>query len=147
MRMHFPKRQAAGLIFLAYAIALGALILAADAGWLSRPLRLIHGVPGGDKFGHFLLFGVFSFLANNLWPTSEWWRRGVRLSRLSLALLALIVLEELSQLAFQARTFDAWDIVAGALGVWLFGAWATRRRAMRLQPRLAMVKTFPEAND
>jgi polysaccharide biosynthesis protein VpsQ len=86
--------------------------------------RAICNYPGGDKVGHFGLYGMFSFLG------AKAWRRPLRFAGLSLpwgalpaALLA--ALEETSQLFFAGRRPDLLDLGAGFLGVGLGALTAT----------------------
>mgnify|MGYP003543100118 CR=1 FL=1 len=56
--------RCARVALVVFGLGLGALIWLADTGqerWLFRLARLI---PGGDKSGHFLLFGLLGFLVN-----------------------------------------------------------------------------------
>ena len=132
MTMRVAKNRRATVAFILYAGLLGLLIVAADAGWLRKHLLLLHRMPWGDKAGHFLLFGILSFLANWIICFGEFRRGRLHLSKVSAALIALVFVEELTQLCFRSRTFDVLDIVAGALGIWLFGQWARRRRKQLL---------------
>ena len=79
---------------------------------------------GGDKAGHFGLYGMFAFLG------AKAWRRPLRLASLSLpagvlpaAMLA--TLEELSQLFFPSRSADWLDLGAGFLGICVAALLAT----------------------
>ncbi|HEX5222489.1 MAG TPA: VanZ family protein [Verrucomicrobiae bacterium] len=111
---------------LTFAVFVFVLIWLADSGrarWLFDLVRL---VPGGDKTGHFVLFGWLSFLLNLVLRAST-----VRFGRLTLLKGSLIVgvfaiVEEVSQLFFAARTFDLRDLAAGLLGIGLLGRIATR---------------------
>jgi len=104
-----------------FTVFLFSLIWLADTGhgqWLYALARL---VPGGDKTGHFVLFGLLSLLLNVVLQSSD-----LRLGRLVLLKGSLIVSvfaagEEISQLFFRSRTFDLMDLSAGLVGIWLFG--------------------------
>jgi VanZ family protein len=78
-------------------------------------------VPFGDKIGHFLLAGIFSFLLNMVLGA-----RKVSLCRINYLLGSLIVLtiftiEEISQIYIKGRTFDWSDLFFDCLGIYLFG--------------------------
>lgn len=103
-----------------------SLIWLADTGhgqWLYNLARL---VPGGDKTGHFVLFGFLSLLVNVVLQCAK-----LRLGRLALLKGSLVVslfamAEEISQLFFRSRTFDLMDLGAGLVGIWIFGRLAAR---------------------
>ena len=111
-----------------------ALIWLADTGhgqWLFNLVRL---VPGGDKTGHFILFGLLSLLLNLVLRTAT-----IRCGRLtilkgSLVVAGFAVAEEVSQLFFASRTFDLLDLSAGLVGIWLFGRFAARFLKHELAP-------------
>lgn len=109
-----------------FSLFLLTLIWLADSGrgqWLFHLARLI---PGEDKTGHFVLFGMLSLLVNVVLQSSR-----LRLGRLSLLkgsvlVAAFAIAEEISQLFFRSRTFDWLDLSAGVVGIWLFGRLACR---------------------
>lgn len=115
-----------------FVVFLFTLIWLADTGhgqWLYRLARL---VPGEDKTGHFMLFGVLSLLVNVVLQCSN-----LRLGRLTLLKGSLIVslfamAEEISQLCFRSRTFDLMDLAAGLVGIWMFGRLAARLTKQQL---------------
>ena len=102
-----------------------ALVIGADAGKFPQPLKYLYDFPGGDKAGHFILFGVLSFLLDSsalvLFPKQN----SVRLVlTISLLLSILIGLEEWSQALFPARTMSITDLIASYAGVTLFACLA-----------------------
>lgn len=120
----------------AFAIFLFALIWLADSGRAQWLFDLVRLVPGGDKTGHFLLFGLLSLLLNLVLRAST-----VRLGKLtvlkgSVTVGAFAIVEEVSQLFFAARTFDLLDLAAGLVGIWLLGRMASRY----LKPELALAR-------
>ncbi len=113
--------RCARVALVVFGLGMGALIWLADTGqvrWLFRLARLL---PGGDKSGHFILFGLLAFLVNLVLLGSAF--RCGRLSVLvgSAIVVGLAVVEEVSQLFFANRTFDLLDLSAGLLGIWVFG--------------------------
>jgi len=134
MRIRPAKIALAGFVVL-----LIALVLLADSGrgdWLFRFAGII---PEGDKVGHVLLFGILSFLCNLLAQcrTVQWF--GVRLLKWNLILMLVVSLEECSQLLFRSRTFDLFDLLSDALGIWIFGRLARLHLSRKRQ--LANVAT------
>lgn len=102
------------------------IILLADTSRLGF-LHAVYDVPFGDKAGHFILFGLLSFVVNlsvfEARPASDF-RRSAIVTSLILALL--MALEEFSQLWFPTRNFDLLDLTAGYLGVAFFTWLAVR---------------------
>lgn len=104
-----------------YVCVLAVIVFLADKSatqYLFKPLRML---PYGDKIGHFLLMGFFSFLLNlalNARTVSAW-KFNYLLG--SLIVLVVVTLEEFSQIYVRGRTFDLTDLVADFLGIFLFG--------------------------
>ena len=115
----------------AYIAALGVLIVGLDvteAG--ARLLSWVHGVPGLDKLGHFVIMGTFSLLLNVAWRLSRI-RVGSRsLLKGTLAVCAFALFEELSQLFFAGRVFSLTDLASDFAGAfvagWLVVLWYER---------------------
>lgn len=102
------------------ALAVLAIVIAADRGTLPPFLARLYAFPNGDKVGHFLLMGALAFALMLGLPTKS--------KPLGLVVLGLaITLEEISQLFFPRRTFSLLDLgcsllgvaVMGGLGLWL----------------------------
>lgn len=105
------------------------IIYLADSALPSVFFDLVRNIPGGDKLGHFGLFGTLAWLLNRSLGF-----RTIRLGRWRLPLGATLVLafaavEEFSQLAFPNRTFDLVDLTADACGVLVFSLVQRRLRA------------------
>jgi polysaccharide biosynthesis protein VpsQ len=120
-----------------FSVFLTGLVVLADAGRGQWLFHLAHWVPGSDKTGHFVLFGLLAFLVNVVMRGSV-----LRIGRLPLlqgsVVVALVaVAEEVSQLGFVARTFDLRDLGAGLAGIFLLGQLACvflkRERALAIQ--------------
>ena len=110
-----------------FTLLIVAIILAANVDALPQPLKRINELPGGDKAGHFVLFGILSFLLNRsalrLFPK----RNPARLIlTVSLFLSILIGLEEWGQALFPARTMSLADLLASYTGVTAFALLAYR---------------------
>lgn len=109
------------ILTIVYVCVLAVLVFLADkrtTQYLFKPLR---NLPYGDKIGHFLLMGFFSFLLNlalNARTVSAW-KFNYLLG--SLIVLTVVTIEEFSQIFIRGRTFDAGDLVADAAGIIFFG--------------------------
>jgi polysaccharide biosynthesis protein VpsQ len=98
------------------------IIVLADTGHLGK-LDLIYDFPGGHWVGHFVLFGLLSFVVN--WsvfeekPLSDRKRLAITTS---LILALFIGLEEFTQRFFPTRHSEFLDFIFSCLGVAAF-AW------------------------
>lgn len=106
-------------------ILAGIVVLAGlrETQFLFRPVRQI---PYGDKIGHFLLMGFFSFLLNLALKA-----RTIRFLKLNalwgtLIVLTVVTLEEFSQIFVRFRSFDYTDLIADFAGIVIFGEIARR---------------------
>jgi hypothetical protein len=98
-------------------------VMVANAGRIPKWFEALYDFPAGDKAGHFILFGLLSYLVNRsaLTLLPEWDPVRVVLVA-SLSLFLVIGLEEWSQSLFPARTLSLVDLTASYAGVVLF-AW------------------------
>lgn len=111
------------IIAAAFAVAIIVIILLADANQLPAFIRAIYIIPNGDKWGHFILFGIFNYLVTRVALTSLRHRAPKRVAlTTSLILTLIIALEEYSQRFFPSRTSDWWDLLASCAGV-AIGGW------------------------
>ena len=124
------------LIAIAYFVFLGVVVYFADSRAHLHWFTYLRSIPGGDKYGHFLLMGSLAFLVN-LSLSCRVVRiagRGFLLG--SLVVLVLITIEEISQRFIPYRTFDLTDLLADYLGVFVFSWLALvvqKRRAVALE--------------
>ena len=107
-----------------FSIFILGLVILADTGNLERPMRVISDFPYGDKFGHFILYGLLNFFVTRAFLSSLPFRtRGWATLSIGLILSFVITLEEFSQKFFASRTFSYLDLFASLLGVFV-GGWA-----------------------
>jgi VanZ family protein len=112
-----------------FALLIVAIVMGANADMLPSALERLTYFPGGDKAGHFILFGILSFLLNKSALTLLPNRTPTRLVlTVSLLLAILIGLEEWSQSLFPARTMDITDLLASYAGVTAFALLAFRTK-------------------
>lgn len=112
-----------------FSLLIVAIVVGANADLLPRPLEQLYYFPGGDKAGHFILFGILCFLLNKsaLFLLPKW--DPVRLIlTVSLFLAILIGLEEWSQSLFPSRTMSLNDLFASYAGVLVFALLANRTK-------------------
>ena len=104
-----------------FALFILAIVLATNTGYFPGLLQPLYDFPGGDKAGHFILFGILSFLLNKSALTLFPKRSPVRLVlSVSLLLSILIGLEEWSQSLFPSRTMSLADLLTSYAGVLVF---------------------------
>ena len=104
-----------------YIFILAVIVFLADqrtTQYLFMPLR---NLPYGDKIGHFLLMGFFSFLLNLALSakTVNVWKVNYLLG--SIMVLTVVTIEEFSQIFIRGRTFDWSDLIFDYLGIFIFG--------------------------
>ena len=117
------------LVTLLFSFLIVAIVVGADIGRFPTLLQPIYDFPGGDKVGHFILFGILSFLLNKSALAFFPQRAPTRLVLTVSLLLAIVIgLEEWSQSLFPSRTMSLFDLLASYAGVTVFAllAWAQR---------------------
>jgi len=109
------------ILLVVYIFILAVIIFLADRKGTRYMLDFVGNIPYGDKLGHFLLMGGFSFLLNLVLNarTFGFWKFNYLLG--SLIVLILVTLEEISQIFVRGRTFDLSDLVFDYLGIFIFG--------------------------
>lgn len=109
------------ILLVVYVLILGAIIFLADRRGTRYLLNFVGNIPYGDKLGHFLLMGGFSFLLNLVLQakTFRFWKFSYLLG--SLIVFVIVTIEEISQMFVAGRTFDWGDLVVDYLGIFLLG--------------------------
>lgn len=101
-----------------FALFIILIVVGADRNQMPPLLERIYNFPNGDKAGHFILFGILSFLLNRttliFFPTQSPARL---ILTISLLLSIVIALEEWSQALFPSRTMSLIDLLASFGGV------------------------------
>ena len=104
-----------------FALFLIGLIVLADMGKLHFLLRVMTSIPYGDKVAHFFLIGVLSFLVNRtamqLFPRQSPQRMSMIVT---LFLLAMFTIEEVSQAPISGRDASFADLVTNYAGIVFF---------------------------
>lgn len=104
-----------------YAAFIVLIIVQADSGNWRALFNLIESVPGSDKAGHFILMGTLALLANLALGNARWQFVGRKWLAGSVIVLALVTLEECSQVWFSYRHCDATDWLADLAGIVVMG--------------------------
>lgn len=115
-----------------FAAFLLVIIILADTGSLGF-LAFLYNFPYGDKAGHFILYGILSFLLNLTFLGSRPHSTSKRVAVSVTLILALAIgLEEFSQQFFSDRTASLVDLMfsyaGAALGAWLAWKWAQKAK-------------------
>ncbi len=114
------KRKLPIILTLAFLILIVCIVTVANLDMDVFWLVFIRNTNGGDKVGHFLLFGVMALLTN--WTFKY---RGIRWPWLQLGALLVFsfaALEEVTQIWIDNRTFDYWDLLMDFSGIAVFTA-------------------------
>jgi len=119
-----PDRFLMKWIAFLFTLFIIAIVVAADLGILPRYLGVVYDFPNGDKIGHFVLFGLLSFLLILTFIRSRQNRTSKLIALTTGLILALLIaLEEFSQGFVATRTFSLVDLAASWAGV-AFGGFA-----------------------
>lgn len=115
------KRARMKIFLVVYIFVLAFIIFLASQKGTRYLLNFVGNIPYGDKLGHFLLMGGFSFLLNMVLDarTFRVWKFRYLLG--SVIVLTIVTLEEISQMFVGGRTFDWSDLVFDFLGIFLLG--------------------------
>ncbi|HEV2913166.1 MAG TPA: VanZ family protein [Pyrinomonadaceae bacterium] len=117
-----------------YLFILGLIVFLADQREYQPLFRRVREMPYGDKLGHLVLMGLFSFLLNTALECRTLRILKIELLRGSLIVALVVTLEEFSQLFIRYRSFDPVDLLFDYLGIFSFGLLAyhlKRRRRYR----------------
>jgi VanZ family protein len=109
------------LITSLYVVLLVVIVLLADHREYHTVFDAVRRIPGGDKLGHFLLMGLFSFLMNVSLSCRTVRISAARVLLGSAVVCAAVTLEEFSQIFVRYRTFDLVDLAFDYAGIWAFG--------------------------
>lgn len=109
------------ILLVVYVFILAVIIFLADRKGTRYMLNFVGNIPYGDKLGHFLLMGGFSFLLNLVLDARDFriWKFRYLLG--SLIVLVIVTIEEISQIFVSGRTFDWSDLIFDILGIFMFG--------------------------
>ena len=100
-----------------FGVFLIAVVFIANRGEAERWWPFLYHMPYGDKIGHIGLFGTLCFLCNLAFPSRHFGRRPFLITLTTLVLLAVITLEEISQLYIPTRNFDLLDWLADLVAI------------------------------
>lgn len=107
------------------------IIIIANQGLIPVLFPFFRHIPFGDKLGHFLLMGIFSFLMNLTLKANVIHLTTITVLKGSLLVTIVVVLEELSQIFIRNRSFTLSDLACDLLGIFCFGqlaAWVWEKR-------------------
>lgn len=104
-----------------YVFILAGIVVLADFRGTRYLLGFIGDIPFGDKIGHFILMGMFSFLLNLALSAKTFRVLKVNILVGSLIVLTLVTLEECSQIFVGGRSFDLTDLIFDCAGIFVFG--------------------------
>ncbi len=121
------------ILTLIYIFMLAVIIFTADSRGTNY-FEFINLLPFGDKIGHFCLMGMLSLLVNLVLQARTIQARKLSFLLGSLAVAAIVALEEFSQILMpDRRTFDLYDLAADLAGIFIGGAIACFIAAKRFR--------------
>ena len=90
------------------------------AGFRPETYRFVFLIPFGDKLGHFILLGLFTFILNITFSLKKiiFFKMNILLG--SLIVFCFITVEEITQLYISTRTFSFFDLLANYIGIIVF---------------------------
>ena len=100
------------------------IVIVANLGLGPYFFPFIYNVPGADRLGHFFLMGTLSFLVNSSLITKRIRIFSIYFPLGSLIILAIVTIEELSQIFLVYRAFSIIDLLFDYIGIFLFGYFA-----------------------
>jgi polysaccharide biosynthesis protein VpsQ len=109
------------ILLAVYVFVLAVIIFIASQKGTRYVLNFVGNIPYGDKLGHFFLMGGFSLLLNLVLNARTFGFGKFNYLLGSLIAVAVVTLEEISQLFVAGRTFDWGDLVFDYLGIFVFG--------------------------
>lgn len=109
-----------------YIIFILLLLVIVDQGDYRAVLKPFYDFPNGDKVVHVILMGLLALLVNLNFHCAQFKLFNLRILTGSALVLAIVFLEECSQLFIEGRTFDLWDLFSDVVGIVLFGQLALR---------------------
>lgn len=104
-----------------FAIFLLLIVIGVNLGLDLAVFHLVYEIPFGDKVSHFFLTGLFSFFLNLTLRADRLRISSLRVQKGTLIVLAVVTLEEISQIFFIYRNFSLLDLAFDYTGILLFG--------------------------
>jgi len=107
-------------IALIYITIIILIIVMADSGQYGYVFKLVHQIPYGDKLGHFILIGLLALVVNLSLQCKKITVFNYSVLQGSAIVVALTMLEELSQFFIANRSFDLMDLLFDFIGIFVF---------------------------
>ena len=117
-----------------FIVILILIVVAANLGLGHSIFSIIYLIPWGDKVGHFFLMGFLSYLINSVLLASKVRVFSVDLLKGNLCVMAIVTIEEFSQLFLKYRGFSLVDLLFDYIGIIIFGYFAAFRVNRNYQP-------------
>ena len=108
-------------ITIVFIVFLITIVIVANLGLIPYLFPFIYQIPGGDKLGHFLLMGILSFLVNSVLKTRKIRIYSISFLLGSLIVMAIVTIEEFSQIFLEFRAFSLIDLLFDYFGIVFFG--------------------------
>lgn len=119
--MEFVRKNGLYLLLIGFISFLGTIILLRNNNLGKLFFSLFQNIPYYDKIGHFNLMGILTFLSVVTIAPNISVNQPKSTIIVSGVVLAIITLEEFSQLLIATRTFSFIDLLCDFLGVLFYG--------------------------
>lgn len=93
------------------------MIYLANTGGQSFFFDMVNTIPYGDKVGHLCLFGGLTFVTIIASNFRHFTLGNITIYYAAAAVMSFSLVEEISQLFIQSRTFDGMDLLADVIGI------------------------------
>ena len=108
-------------ITIGFIVFLIFVVIIANLGLLPSFFPFIYQIPGGDKIGHFFLMGLLSLFVNIALKTKKVRLLSKNILLGSLIVMAVVTIEEFSQIFLEYRSFSIIDLLFDFFGIIIFG--------------------------
>lgn len=116
----------AQLLFTGYLMFLSLVIVLKNMNLTNSIFGMLKDIPHIDKFGHFFLYGLLTYLMSFALNHRSLKLRTIRMPLAPVIMLIATFMEECSQITQEFRTFSLLDMLAITVGIMCFGYWAIR---------------------
>ena len=117
----FYPENSMKLLTIAFILFLILVIAVANLGYGSQYFPFVYYIPWGDKFGHFFLMGMLSFLLNFVTKAPRIRIFSHEFLLVSMIVMLIVTAEEFSQILLEHRGFSLIDLLFDFAGIILFG--------------------------
>lgn len=120
MQILYIKRLFWPMLAIGFTVFIFWVIIMADLGQAHGLAQYLRGLPYGDKFGHFTLYGILAFLVNMALNNRKIQLFSHQVLLGATLVFTFAVLEEFTQIKLLTRNFEVLDIICDLGGIICF---------------------------